>query len=48
MLVASKSGNISAAKLVSETDKAWTLEVENREYRVSKKRHSAACFPRYV
>lgn len=36
MLVASKSGNISAARLINETDQAWTLEIENREYRVSK------------
>jgi RNA-splicing ligase RtcB len=36
MLIASKSGCISAAKLVSETDKAWTLEVESNLCRVSK------------
>lgn len=36
MLVASKSGNISAAKLVSETGTAWMLEIENRGCCVSK------------
>jgi RNA-splicing ligase RtcB len=36
MLIASKSGCISASKLVSETDKAWTLEVENSLHRLSK------------
>jgi RNA-splicing ligase RtcB len=36
MLIASKSGCISASKLVSETDTAWTLEVENSLHRVSK------------
>lgn len=36
MLLASKTGNISAAKLVSETDKAWTLLVEKNEVRISK------------
>ncbi|WP_162874449.1 hypothetical protein [Pseudomonas viridiflava] len=36
MLIASKSGNISVATLISETDKAWTLIVENREVQVSK------------
>lgn len=36
MLIASKSGNISAAKLVSETDNTWTLEVGKRQVRISK------------
>lgn len=36
MLIASKNGSITAAKLVSETDKAWTLEVEKRIRRLSK------------
>ncbi|WAT32128.1 hypothetical protein [Pseudomonas sp. GXZC] len=36
MLLASKNGNISASKLLSETDRAWTLEVEKRSVRVSK------------
>jgi hypothetical protein len=36
MLIASKNGCISAAKLVSETDKAWKLEVENKVRRVTK------------
>ncbi|WP_054076205.1 MULTISPECIES: hypothetical protein [Pseudomonas syringae group] len=36
MLLASKNGNISASKLLNETDKAWTLEVEKRSVRVSK------------
>lgn len=36
MLLASKTGNISAAKLLSETDNVWLLAVERREVRVSK------------
>jgi RNA-splicing ligase RtcB len=36
MLIASKSGCISASRLISETDKIWTLEVENSLHRVSK------------
>ncbi|WP_095158311.1 hypothetical protein [Pseudomonas sp. Irchel 3E13] len=36
MLLASKSGNISAAKLVSETDTEWQLQVEKRELSISK------------
>lgn len=39
MFVASKSGDISVANLISETDEAWTLKlvVEKREIVVSKK-----------
>ncbi len=36
MLIASKNGDISAAKLISETQYDWLLEVEKREVRVSK------------
>ncbi|NBA95307.1 hypothetical protein [Pseudomonas sp. R5(2019)] len=36
MLIASKNGDISAAKLISETQHHWVLEVEKREVRVSK------------
>lgn len=36
MLVASKSGNISAARLINETDRAWVLVVAKREIRISK------------
>ncbi|WP_449103085.1 hypothetical protein [Pseudomonas extremaustralis] len=36
MLLASKSGDISAAKLISETPNTWVLEIEKREVRVSK------------
>lgn len=36
MLIASKNGSITAAKLISETDEAWTLEVEKRKRRLSK------------
>lgn len=36
MLLASKNGDISAAKLISETRNVWVLEVEKREVRVSK------------
>jgi len=36
MLVASKNGDISVAKLISETRNVWVLEVENSEVRVSK------------
>lgn len=36
MLIASKNGDISAAKLISETQCDWFLEVEKREVRVSK------------
>lgn len=37
MLLASKNGDISAAKLISETANVWVLEVEKREVKVSKK-----------
>lgn len=30
MLIASKNGSITATKLISETDEAWTLVVEKR------------------
>lgn len=36
MLIASKNGSITAAKLISETAEAWTLEVETRKRRLSK------------
>lgn len=36
MLIASRSGNISAARLIKETDKAWVLVVEKREVCISK------------
>ena len=36
MLVASKNGDISNAKLIRETRNVWVLEVEKREVRVSK------------
>jgi|GEM_PF-5552990 len=36
MLIASRSGTISAAKLIAETNQAWILEVEKREVRISK------------
>jgi hypothetical protein len=36
MLLACKSGTISAAKLVNETENAWTLEVEKSEILVNK------------
>lgn len=36
MLLASKSGDVSAAKLLSETDNTWLLLVEKTEVRVSK------------
>lgn len=36
MLIASKTGNITVAKLLDETPNAWALEVERREVRVSK------------
>ncbi|WP_206363182.1 hypothetical protein [Pseudomonas viridiflava] len=36
MLLASKNGDISAAKLISETPNVWVLEIEKREVRVSK------------
>ncbi|KAA8704139.1 hypothetical protein [Pseudomonas cannabina] len=36
MLLASKSGDISAAKLISETPNTWVLRIEKREVRVSK------------
>lgn len=36
MLLASKNGDISASKLISETRNVWVLEVEKREVRVSK------------
>ncbi|MGZ0718442.1 MULTISPECIES: hypothetical protein [Pseudomonas] len=36
MLVASKSGDIAVAILVSETRSVWVLEIEKREVRVSK------------
>jgi hypothetical protein len=36
MLLASKSGNISAAELIGETNDVWVLKVEKSEYRVSK------------
>lgn len=36
MLISSKNGSITAAKLISETDEAWTLEVEKRKRRLSK------------
>lgn len=43
MLIASRSGTISAAKLITETDQAWLLEVEKREIRISKSdRHQRA------
>ncbi|MBA1305910.1 hypothetical protein [Stutzerimonas stutzeri] len=36
MLIASKTGNITVAKLLDETPNAWTLEVEKSEVRISK------------
>lgn len=36
MLIASKNGDISVAKLIRQTNKAWTFEVERREFRVRK------------
>jgi hypothetical protein len=36
MLIASKSGNITAATLISEGDQEWCLLVEKREVRISK------------
>lgn len=36
MLVASKNGDVSAAKLIRETQNVWVLEVEKREIQVSK------------
>lgn len=36
MLLASKNGGISSAKLISETPNVWVLEIEKREVRVSK------------
>lgn len=36
MLIASKSGQIDAAKLISETDTHWTVRVERHEYQLSK------------
>ena len=37
MILASKSGTLSVAKFISETNKAWTLEIEESEVEVSKK-----------
>ncbi|MBX8588582.1 hypothetical protein K5D56_04240 [Pseudomonas cichorii] len=37
VLLASKNGDISAAKLISETPNVWVLEIEKREVRVSKR-----------
>ncbi|MGG5276379.1 hypothetical protein [Pseudomonas syringae pv. coryli] len=37
MLLASKNGDVSAAKLISETPNVWVLEIEKREVRVSKR-----------
>lgn len=36
MLIASKNASITAAKLIGETDKEWTLEVEKCKRRLSK------------
>jgi hypothetical protein len=36
MFLASKNGDVSAAKLISETPNSWVLENEKREVRVSK------------
>ncbi|MCK9759868.1 hypothetical protein LT708_25080 [Pseudomonas syringae pv. syringae] len=36
MFLASKNGDISTAKLISETPNVWVLEIEKREVRVSK------------
>jgi hypothetical protein len=38
MLIASKNGDITAADLVSETDKVWLLDIplEKRQVRISK------------
>jgi hypothetical protein len=36
ILLASKNGDISAAKLISDTPNVWVLEIEKREVRVSK------------
>lgn len=36
MLLASRNGNISAAKLISESDNDWLLKVEKRQVRISK------------
>lgn len=36
MLIASKNGDIAAARLVRQADKSWLLEVEGKEIRLSK------------
>lgn len=36
LLLASKSGDITATKLIRETDCAWHLQIEGRDVRVSK------------
>lgn len=44
MLIASKTGDICAAKLISETDAAWVLKVEKKDVRISKTDHHRRVF----
>lgn len=37
MLLSSKCGDVSSALLIKETPKTWTIKVEGREIKVSKK-----------
>lgn len=36
VFVACKNGDISCAKLISETDKSWLVEIEKKQRRISK------------